>query len=443
MRDKVQLYLFLLFISIALLFLSRYFTWADGEPRYQFARSLAEPDIPLAKISYGPAQSVLAVPFYFIGKSWSRFFGTELDTAARNSVKILIIISYSAICLYIFKSLIFFGVSRFVSLIGAIIFSLSSMALPHVSTFFSELLTGALLLIAVYYCNIYVSSSKPAHLITAQFALFLLALNNFLFILCIPILYIYLRSRFRVFFLTFIISSSIMLLYNYWRYHDIFNFGYSGNSGYPTIIYSGRPGFSGNMLIGLYGLLFSSGKSVFIYNPSLLLLFGCYGRFLKERKREFILYTSIFAVYTVIYSKWWAWYGGVSWGPRFLLPFLSLLYIIIGYGLKGLFCRRKLIVIIMVALGFLAQFIAVSIHPTRDFSTWSLPEFQNEYLLWFVPHFSPVFAHWKYLGIDGIDLLHTVNDDLAGRILFSVNIIAVIILLYLILKNIRAKHVAS
>lgn len=450
MKDKTQWYIFLLFISIAFLFFSRYYTWSDGEPRYQFTRSLVEPNVLAQKITYGPTQSVLAVPFYLIGKYWSGLFGTELDITTRNSVKILVVIAYSAICLYILKSLIFFGTSRLISFISALIFSLTSMALPYASSFFSELLSGALLLITIYYSITYADSSKISRLIIAQFALLLLALNNFLFILCIPILYLYLLSKSRnrhkiaasAFFLTAVISSLLIFLYNYWRYHDIFNFGYAGNSGYPTIIYNGKPGFSGNILVGLYGFLFSSGKSIFIYNPSLLLFFACYSRFLKERRKEFILFIAIFTIFTIIYAKWWAWYGGICWGPRFLLPLLSPLYVIIGYGLKELLIRKKWFVITILFLGFLAQFIAVSIHPTRDLSTWAEPEFQNEYLLWFVPHFSPVFTHWKYLKSDGVDLLHTVNDDPAGRLLFFVNIIVVVGLLYLILRRINTRHVS-
>lgn len=444
MKGSTQLYIFLLFIAIAFLFMSRYYVWSDGELRYRFTLSLVEQDVPVEKISYPPLQSILSVPFYLVGKAGSNLFDTELEITTRNSVKVLIVLAYAVICLYVFKSLVFFGVGRLTSLVSTFIFSLTSMALPYVSSFFSELLTGALLLVSIYYCIMYLTSFKVHHLILVQLFLILLALNNYLFILVFPILYFYLLSKCRdkrilstsVFLTSFIITSLFILSYNYWRYHNIFNFGYTGNRGYPTIIYSGEPGFSGSALIGLYGFFFSSGKSIFIFSPSLLLFFGCYKKFFREKRKEFMLYIVIFLVFTIIYSKWWAWYGGVCWGPRFLLPFLSLLYIIIGYGLKELFNKAKWPVIFIISTSFLVQFIAISIHPTRDLSNWLQPEFQNEYLLWFVPHFSPVFTHWKYLKDDGIGLLHIVNRDFAGRLLFFINITTVAWLLYLVIRRI-------
>lgn len=446
MKYKTQLYVFLLFIAVGFLFMSKYYFWSDGETRYIFTRSLVEADIPAERISYAPVQSFFAVPFYFAGKCWSSFFKTEPDLTTRNSVKLLVVISYAAICLYIFKSLLFFGVKKLTALIGASVFALTSMALPYVSSFFSELLTGALLLISIYHSIVYTYSFKVRHLIIAQLTLVLLALNNYLCILVIPILLIYLIQRKSIgpalkFLPALVISVLFILLYNYWRYNNIFNFGYTGNAGHPTIIYDGKPGFSGNVFVGLYGFLFSTGKSIFIFNPSLLLIVFSFRKFFIEKKKEFILYIAIFTFFTILYSKWWAWYGGECWGPRFLLPFLSLLYIIIGYGLEELFNRNKWFVIFIIIISFLVQFIAISVHPSRDLRYWLSPEFQNEYLLWFVPHFSPVFTNWKYLRKEGIGFLHIANKDCIGRFLFFINIAIVFGLLYLIIKNIRKKHV--
>jgi len=30
----------------------------------------------------------------------------------------------------------------------------------------------------------------------------------------------------------------------------------------------------------------------------------------------------LFVVRLLFYARWWAWYGGNSWGPRFLVPVL-------------------------------------------------------------------------------------------------------------------------
>lgn len=80
---------------------------------------------------------------------------------------------------------------------------------------------------------------------------------------------------------------------------------------------SGRPGFSYPLLLGLLGILFSFGKGIFWFAPGLLVPSPSnedpsVARF---RRLSYLFVAGLVPVY----AKWWAWYGGWAWGPRFFL----------------------------------------------------------------------------------------------------------------------------
>jgi hypothetical protein len=84
--------------------------------------------------------------------------------------------------------------------------------------------------------------------------------------------------------------------------------------------YSGRPGFSYPLIFGVMSILLSFGKGVVFYAPGLLLP-------IRERDREssgalrecYAMWMWFLAGLVLVYAKWWAWYGGWFWGPRFFL----------------------------------------------------------------------------------------------------------------------------
>ena len=102
------------------------------------------------------------------------------------------------------------------------------------------------------------------------------------------------------------------------------NDGYQNNSGVHTLMpFSGAPGFSYPLLLGLLAILLSFGNGLIFYTP---------GLFLPMRRRIGELWgagSPIWAMYSLwlcfvaglilVYAKWWAWYGGWFWGPRFFL----------------------------------------------------------------------------------------------------------------------------
>jgi hypothetical protein len=99
-------------------------------------------------------------------------------------------------------------------------------------------------------------------------------------------------------------------------------------------VYGGT--FTTPLLHGLYGLLLSHGKSVFVYNPFLLLAIpGAVVLWPRDRAATALL-VLLAVVRLLFYARWSAWYGGVTWGPRFLMPTAVPLSLLAVYAVSRL-----------------------------------------------------------------------------------------------------------
>ena len=100
-----------------------------------------------------------------------------------------------------------------------------------------------------------------------------------------------------------------------------FTSGYEGDHGFATVLpYSGRPGFSYPFLLGVLAVLFSFGRGLLFFAPGLLLwLSDRTRREAAAHRRVTVLMLLTVAGLVLVYAKWWSWYGGLAWGPRFFV----------------------------------------------------------------------------------------------------------------------------
>lgn len=73
---------------------------------------------------------------------------------------------------------------------------------------------------------------------------------------------------------------------------------------------------------GLFGLLLSPGRSLFLYAPVAAVGFLGLSRVPRPAK---ILCAGTPLLHLLVVARWWSWEGGAAWGPRHLLPVLPLL----------------------------------------------------------------------------------------------------------------------
>ena len=139
-------------------------------------------------------------------------------------------------------------------------------------------------------------------------------------------------------------SVALVLFANYIRYHSVLDRGYAGES------------FSNPLLVGIYGILFSSGKSILLFSPPLLLGILGWRRFAHRAPSDAWLFLGIFCTQVVLFAKWWDWSSDDAWGVRFLIPGTLLMCI----PMVTILDRRATVILLTVA-GVLVQLLAVTV----------------------------------------------------------------------------------
>lgn len=166
------------------------------------------------------------------------------------------------------------------------------------------------------------------------------------------------------------------------------NFGYSGVTSLSNIMpFSGTTGFSYPLVYGLLGNLFSFGKGLIFFAPGLLLHPP---KKTPTSVQKTIQYWQIFLLGAIlVYSKWSAWSGGYTWGPRFLIlaAFPSSLLLALNLSHPSTF-KKALIIASLTIFSFWVSFAGLSyrLDPVCEDN-----RYQHDYLCWFTPEFSPIF----------------------------------------------------
>ena len=109
-------------------------------------------------------------------------------------------------------------------------------------------------------------------------------------------------------------------------------FGSPLDFGYPVVAEGGKRlnSFETPILRGLYGLLLSPGKSIFLYAP--LFLFALISIPAMWRRSRFIatLAALLPAATLIFYARYSQWEGGYAYGPRYIVPALVVACMAIG-----------------------------------------------------------------------------------------------------------------
>jgi hypothetical protein len=188
-------------------------------------------------------------------------------------------------------------------------------------------------------------------------------------------------------------AAALVALENQFTRGGLLNSGYFRDHGFVTILpFSGKAGFSYPMVLGVPALLLSFGKGVLFFAPALLLVAHA-RRHRPALAGFFDLSMVLLAGLLLVYSQWWAWYGGWTWGPRFLLyaAYPSALALAIAVMAPAAPARSTAIV----AIAAWTVWVGVSgaVFDLEGLETCIANGYALEHLCWFVPEFSPLFRH--------------------------------------------------
>ncbi|MEQ4301415.1 hypothetical protein ABNF97_08490 [Plantactinospora sp. B6F1] len=180
------------------------------------------------------------------------------------------------------------------------------------------------------------------------------------------------------------------------RFGDPLHRAYAGTGGGRTVMpYSGETGFSYPLLLGVVAILFSFGKGLLWFTPGLFLPAR---RWLADRAGRgvagvWLLWVVFVAGLVLVYAPWWAWYGGLYWGPRFfliaVLPASLALAVRLGAAQAGPWANLATLAAVLLSVWGAASSLLYG-------QLWPWTCYDNNYYLEALCHFTPEFSPLWY-----------------------------------------------
>jgi len=121
-----------------------------------------------------------------------------------------------------------------------------------------------------------------------------------------------------------------------------------------TLQYAANNALDGGLGTGLIGLLFSPGKSVFVYAPLLLLSVAMFPVFWRKYRPAAAFILCVFVAWLLLHANLRSWYGAWGWGPRHFVTILPVLAIPALVFAPSTWCSRwgRVAIVTTAAAGF-------------------------------------------------------------------------------------------
>ncbi len=279
-------------------------------------------------------------------------------------------------CALLFALVRMFGYSQLVSIASTLIYGLATLAWPYAKYDFSEPTLVMFVLTTIYLIFRWGQDRRDKWMLLAGISAFASVATKYFAGVLVPFLLLeavllhwekhpslkelrMLIKPVALFCSPFVVVAAPAVWYLGHRY------GYS-----PSILdaWAGaqRGWLSLPMNIGLWGLLFSPGRSFFLYSPPMVLAIFSFVPFVRRHGLKTVGILSIILIYFLIYSKKPAWHGGAGWGPRYQVLVIPLVILLIAPLIeKAIHQRHRLARYALVAtfvIGVAFQLLAVTIY---------------------------------------------------------------------------------
>lgn len=306
---------------------------------------------------YNPGQSLFFIPIYYIAKLSSNSEG-ECYYRAAFLVSFVNFIIHALCAFFLFSIAQSLGKSTRKSYIVAFIFCFTSYSFSFAQSTYEHHFEMLFILMGYYY----IISNNYNKAVFAGIAITLGLIFRSTTILAIPgILFLADNNKQRLYFVMCLIPGILsILLYNYYRFGNPLESGY--NIAWQLAHRESVIFWSLNRVpISLFGFLFSPAKGLLIFSPTIILSLWGIKRFWHKYRKFAISILAISAFYLFLYSMNFAWHGSIwSFGPRYILPIVPLLYLpIIEVNIK------KWVYPILV-IATLGQVLLISVNYKRD-----------------------------------------------------------------------------
>lgn len=160
--------------------------------------------------------------------------------------------------------------------------------------------------------------------------------------------------------------------------------------------YARTLGFTTPLLLGLYGNLFSVGESIFLFSPILILSPVYFRGFARRYPSETAAILCMALSSLLLYSKIDLWHGQMCFGPRYLVHLVPFLLLPLGLWLRAAPKRVWIAVGAMAGAGAVVEILHVFVNIGY---VWHHEGYQysEPFPFLFLPSQSQLLAHWRAL----------------------------------------------
>jgi len=464
-ETRIFVFIFILFVAIFCLITGEHFR----EPLYSFDERLHlattlslltkgslhfDPIDSQTTSKFGILPAILAIPFYAVGSVISDIF--QLEGAAKSGVVYHFIYLVNAFITALLLAF-FYRFSRLLkyprrsAFYSTVTLGLCTMILPYTKYFYISPIAGLLLFLSWMDLFKWSRKGKTGHLVRSGVWFGLLLLTRVDNITLVPIALLAISRKMFTDSLagekwhSTLISKKAIIRYAAFLVPVIGGMG--AHLFIEYLKYRGQPSgyvgeaFSTNLFHGVFGNLFSAGRSIFLYSPPLVFAFIFFPRFSQRHFFAGFLVAGAVLMKLFLFGKWWGWNGGMCIGPRFLLPVVPLFCLALNEGFyrwKRLAGWIKGIGWISFLSGLYVQILTVLVRPGLLSENFHVMAGGDENQMVYIPNIAGIFP------ASGIIRMGIIDNWMASWRHFlpiwsgiAVLALAVLIIIYSALKLVR------
>ena len=307
---------------------------------------------------YNPGQTITFIPIYFIANLFlhdeaNAYYFTAFIASFFNYI-------IHALCAFLlFKIALLLGVTKKQAFLSSIFFGLTSYSFVFAQSTYEHHFEMFFILLSTYFAMN--REIKHSGLLTGLMLSLGLIFRTTV-ILSLPAILLMQKEkneRLKT-FLSLSIGIAFVLFYNYYRFGDPLESGYSLAW---SLAHSNKFDFwsLSRTPLALFGFLFSPGKGLLFFSTTIIIAFVGLKQFWKQQRLIFYVIIIISATYLVVFSLNFAWHGSIwSFGPRYILPIIPFLY------LPFIYVKPQKWVFITLILAFILQFELISVNYKRN-----------------------------------------------------------------------------
>lgn len=332
---------------------------------------------------YGIGHAVYSIPFYVAARTAERWSGLGVAKPEALRKAGFVVGSAVAAALAVWVAFLFawrLSLNARAALATSLTLAFATLLWPYAKFGFSAPLATLCVLFGTYGVWTGIRLNRPAMLVLGGVGLgCAMLVKHELVLLCLPVaVWIMAESKWdwRLILkrglmagLPVAVAVVLTLYYNYMRFGNPIDTGYLRDT---TVI-------RGSVLVGLAGLLFSPGVSLFLYSPVLLAGLAALIALARRDPRTAALFAGEWLVLLFFYSMFAHWDGERSYGPRYLLPAIPFLVLPLAgwFATSAKKTKRRLLTAVVVFSaavqlpGVLLDFSKVGFTPDVGRPVWS------------------------------------------------------------------------